>query len=263
MSAVLLSARELCRSFASAWPSRRLHEVLSGVSLEIRAGRTLGIVGESGTGKTTLGRILAGVDRPTRGTVCFRGAELSALAPAQWAVFRRRVQMLFQDPEGALNPAKTIRGLFEEVGRLAGLSRPATANLVQELLPTVGLSPEILPRFPRQLSGGQNQRVALARILMLEPQVIVLDEPTSALDVSVQAQILHLLKDLQRRRGLAYAFISHDLRVIRFMCDEVLLLADGRGEFHGSPAELHQDPQVPGQDPESPHRDPAAPEGAT
>ncbi len=239
MSAVLLKAQGVGRVFRSGRPARRTVEVLRDIDLEVCSGQTLGIVGASGAGKTTLGRILAGVDRPTRGTVAYKGAKLSELSRVQWRVFRRRVQMLFQDPEGALNPAKTIRRSFEEVGRLAGIARLET--VLSDLLHTVGLSPEVLPRLPRQLSGGQNQRVALARILMLEPELIVLDEPTSALDVSVQAQILHLLKTLQHRRNLAYLFIAHDIWVIRFMCDEAVLLAKGRVGFHGQGEELNPD----------------------
>jgi len=239
MSAVLMKAQDVCQVFRSGWPARRTLEVLQDINLKVRSGQTLGIVGDSGSGKTTLGRILAGVDRPTCGTVSYKGSRLSGLTPVQWAAFRRRVQMLFQDPEGALNPVKTIRRSFEEVGRLAGISKSET--VVSDLLRTVGLSPEILPRLPRQLSGGQNQRVALARILMLEPELIVLDEPTSALDVSVQAQILHLLKSLQRQRNLAYVYIAHDIRVIRFMCDQVVLLDKGGVKFQGRSEELRPD----------------------
>jgi peptide/nickel transport system ATP-binding protein len=236
MHPILLKTEGVGRVFQSGWPVRHSHEVLWNIDLEVRPGQTLGIVGASGAGKTTLGRILAGVDRPTRGSVIYRESKLQELRSDRWRLFRSKVQMLFQDPEGALNPAKTILHSFEEVGRLAGIPRPQ--SVLPELLRTVGLSPEVLPRVPRQLSGGQNQRVALARILMLEPELIVLDEPTSALDVSVQAQILHLLKSIRQQRELAYVLIAHDIRVVRFMCEEVLLLQDGSIRFRGHPEDL-------------------------
>ena len=198
--------------------------VLEGIDFTLEAGRTVGVVGPSGSGKTTLGRIVAGVDRPDEGAVRYRGQLLAQLSGNEWKTFRRRVQMLFQDPEGALNPAKTVARAFNEVGRLAGMSHAETGVRIRELLDTVHLSPEVLSRVPSRLSGGQNQRVALARILLLDPEGIVLDEPTSALDVSVQAEILRLLKELQCMRGLSYLFISHDPRVIEFMCDSVASL---------------------------------------
>ncbi len=237
MPAILLKAEGVSRVFRSGWPFRHSHQVLRDIDLEVHPGQTLGIVGASGAGKTTLGRILAGIDQPTLGTVFYRGSKLEELRSGRWRLFRRNVQMMFQDPEGVLNPAKTIRCSFEEVGKLAGLSR--VQSVLPEILHTVGLSPEVLPRLPRQLSGGQNQRVALARILMLEPELIVLDEPTSALDVSVQAQILHLLKALQRQRDLAYVLIAHDIRVVRFMCEEVLLLHEGSIRFRGRSKDLN------------------------
>ena len=238
MSPVLLSAREVCRTFPWGWPVRRQREVLRRVSLEIRAGQAVGVVGDSGAGKTTLGRILVGVEQPTRGTVLYRGRPLAELSPQERRTFRRRVQMLFQDPEGSLNPLKTVGGSLAEVGRLIGLARQERQEVIRDLLATVGLSAEVLPRFPRQLSGGQNQRVALARILMLEPELVVLDEPTSALDISMQARILHLLKELRRSRSLAYLFISHDPDVVRFMCDEVVVLRAGTVGWQGPAAKL-------------------------
>ncbi len=141
--------------------------------------------------------------------------------------------MLFQDPEGALNPSKRVAKLLDEVCRLVGMDEATRREQTGDMIETVGLSPEVLHRYPRQLSGGQNQRVALARILLLEPQMIVLDEPTSSLDVSMQAQILNLLRHLQKTKNLAYLFISHDAEVINFMCDRIGLLEEGRLSFSG------------------------------
>ncbi len=163
----------------------------------------------------------------------FNGKELAQLSREQRSSFRRRVQMLFQDPEGALNPSKRVAKLLDEVCHLAGTDEATRREQTGDMIETVGLSPEVLHRYPRQLSGGQNQRVALARIFLLEPQMIVLDEPTSSLDVSMQAQILDLLKHLQKTKNLAYLFISHDAEVIDFMCDRIGRLKEGRLSFSG------------------------------
>ena len=230
----MLKAENISKSYVAPRRKGRKHSVLVQVSLGIEKGKVLGIIGDSGSGKTTLGKIVAGIERPAEGRIVFNGKELSQLSREQRAVFRRKVQMLFQDPEGALNPLKQVAKLLDEVCRLTGMTESARKKRTGEMIETVGLSGEILDRYPGQLSGGQNQRVALARILLLDPQLIVLDEPTSSLDVSMQAQILNLLKYLQETKELAYLFISHDRDVIDFMCDQVGVLRYGRLRFSGT-----------------------------
>ncbi|MFW5747744.1 MAG: ATP-binding cassette domain-containing protein, partial [bacterium] len=174
-------------------------------------------------GKTTLGKILAGILEPTGGQVLYEGRDIFSLNREERRNYIQNVQMMFQNPEGALNPMKRIERQFFDVCRLTGsASRAESAERTARALEQVGLSKEILCRLPSELSGGQNQRVALGRILLLDPKIIILDEPTSALDVSVQAQILHLLKRLQHERRLSYIFISHDPEVVDFMCDRIV-----------------------------------------
>lgn len=202
--------------------------ILEDVTFGLQEGKTFGIVGESGTGKTTLGRIIAGLEKPSSGEIFFQGQDIHRMDREDSVRFRRKVQMMFQDPEGSLNPKKTIRTSLDEILGLVGVPGRERRQKIHDILRTVGLSADVLSRYPHQLSGGQNQRVVLARILLREPEMIILDEPTSALDISVQAQILHLLKHLQDRRGLSYFFISHDLDVVKFMCHEIGRLQDGR-----------------------------------
>ncbi|WP_143763294.1 ABC transporter ATP-binding protein [Methanothrix harundinacea] len=223
----LLRGVGIGKAFSRGIVRRRTRVVLEDVTLEIGEGRTLGLVGPSGSGKTTLARIVAGLETPTAGRVLYRGRDLRDLRGGERKAFRRRVQMIFQDPEGSLNPRKTIRRSLEEVLDLRGVQGGGRQE-VREVLEVVGMEAEVLDRLPSQLSGGQNQRIALARALILEPEVLVLDEPTSALDVSVQAQILHLLRDLQRERGIGYLLISHHPEVVGFLAQEVALLRGGR-----------------------------------
>jgi peptide/nickel transport system ATP-binding protein len=230
----MLKAENISKSYLARGRKGKKHSVLARVSLEIEKGKVLGIIGDSGSGKTTLGKIVAGVERPTEGRIMFDGEELSQRSREQRSSFRRKVQMLFQDPEGSLNPLKQVAKLLDEVCRLTGMTESTRKERTGEMIETVGLSEEILERYPSQLSGGQNQRIALARILILEPQIIVLDEPTSSLDVSVQAQILNLLKNLQETKELAYLFISHDRDVIDYMCDRIGILMEGRLRFSGT-----------------------------
>lgn len=221
MPAAILEARGILKGY------RRL-EVLRGADLQIAEGESVGLFGDSGAGKTTLGRILAGLERPSGGEVLYLGRAVGRLEGAVRKDFRRAVQFMHQDPEGALNPLKTIGRSLDEAGRLAGLARGERPAALAEVLRSVGLSADVLPRHPGQLSGGQNQRVTLARILLLKPRMIVLDEPTSGLDVSVRALVLHLLRDLRRERGLTYLLIAHDGDAVRFLCDRAVKLEGGR-----------------------------------
>jgi peptide/nickel transport system ATP-binding protein len=228
MCAVQLKIENITKVFHSGLIFRTTQNILQNISFEAAKGKTFGIVGESGTGKTTLGKLIAGIERPTSGNVSFQGKNILHMKKKTFSNFRRKTQMMFQDPEGSLNPKKTIHKSLDEVLSLIKMAKKKRDKAIQKILQTVELSPEILVRYPHQLSGGQNQRVALARILLLEPEIIILDEPTSALDISVQAKILHLLKHLQSTRGIGYVFISHDLEVIRFMCHEIGIIKRGR-----------------------------------
>lgn len=197
------------------------------VSFELEPGKTFGLMGPSGEGKSTLGRIIAGLESSTNGAVLLNGNPLSGMKKAEYAAFRRRVQMMFQDPTDAFNPRKRIEHSISEVLKLLDTPETKRFQRTKEMLKTTGLPEEVLARYPAQLSGGQLQRLALGRILLLEPEYIVLDEPTSALDVSVQAQILHLLKKVQAEQGIGYLLISHDEAVIRFMSERTGMLENG------------------------------------
>ncbi len=231
MCAVQLEVQKISKTFRTGLFAHKPENILENVSFKVQGGQTFGIVGESGTGKTTLGKIIAAIEKPSGGQVLYQGQSLNKITKREFSIFRKKVQMMFQDPEGSLNPKKTIQKSLEEVLNLAELPREKWTDTIKKSFQTVGLDEEILVRYPSEVSGGQNQRVALARILFLDPEIIVLDEPTSALDISVQAQILNLLKDLQRQRGLAYVFISHDMNVIKFMCHEISLIKNGQLRF--------------------------------
>lgn len=202
--------------------------VFQNVSFEIRPGETFGLTGPSGEGKSTLGRVIAGIEKPTYGTVYYEGSSLSEMKRTKYMAFRRKVQIMFQDPTGAFNPRKKIGSSVFDVLKLLKIPNIEHASKTKEMLITIGLSEEVLSRYPSQLSGGQLQRLAIGRILLLEPEYIILDEPTSALDVSVQAQILHMLKIVQTEKNIGYILISHDQAVIRFMSDTCGLLESGQ-----------------------------------
>ena len=207
----------------------RLLRAVDGVSLHICPGETLGLVGESGCGKTTLGRSILRLVEPTDGEVRFRGMVVNELTPSQLRALRPRMQIVFQDPGGALNPRRTVAAAVGRALDVAGIrGRRAQASPCSDLLESVGLQPELGNRYPHQLSGGQKQRACIARALATEPDLIVADEPVSALDVSVQAQILHLLTELQRKRGVALLFISHDLSVVRQVSHRIAVMYAGR-----------------------------------
>lgn len=185
-------------------------------------------MGPSGEGKSTLGRVIAGLEKPTAGSVYYNGSPLTGMKKIENTAFRRKVQVMFQDPSDAFNPRKRIGRAISEVLALLGVPGEEYASKTKEMLITAGLPDEVLSRYPSQLSGGQLQRLALGRILLLDPEYIILDEPTSALDVSVQAQILHMLKTVQAERNTGYLLISHDEAVIRFMSDSYGVLENGR-----------------------------------
>jgi dipeptide transport system ATP-binding protein len=198
---------------------------VGGVSFDIEQGKTLAVVGESGSGKSTLGRIVALIEPSTSGELSIGGIEITHASPDQRVKLRRSVQFIFQNPYGSLNPRRKVGAILEEPLAAAGRGDRATRRaLAREMLARVGLRPEHADRYPHMFSGGQRQRIAIARALMLDPSVVVADEPVSALDVSVQAQVLNLLTDLQQEMGLTYLFISHDLGVVRHLAHDLLVL---------------------------------------
>ncbi|MFE1601515.1 ATP-binding cassette domain-containing protein [Methylobacterium sp. ID0610] len=230
------------------WFARGRGEVaaLKGISLHVAAGETLGLVGESGCGKSTLARCLVGLTRPSAGTVTVAGRPLPALVRAGPRELGRTIQYVFQDPVSSLNPRKTIRqALAAPLRLLAGLDGPARAARLPALMESVGLEPAHLDRYPHEFSGGQAQRIAIARALAAGARVIVLDEPVSALDLSVQAQVLRLLADLKARHGLSYLFISHDLAVVEALCDRVAVMAGGAIVEEGPPETVFGAPRHP------------------
>jgi len=221
-------------------------EALSGVSFTLQKGRSLGIVGESGSGKSTLARLVMALETPSRGSVKLDGVDLHALPPAELRRQRARFQMVFQDPYGSLDPRRTVlQTVSEPLAVLHGAGRAEQRERAAEVLHAVGLREGDLAKYPHEFSGGQRQRIAIARALVTRPALIVADEPVSALDVSVQAQVLNLMQDLQDRYGVTYLFISHDLAVVDLVCDEVIVLERGRIVEQGHPDELFTRPQHP------------------
>ncbi len=218
-------------------------KAVDGVTVRLRAGQTVGVVGESGSGKTTLGLALLRMER-SDGDIQFDGQTIQGASWAEMRPLRREMQIVFQDPYGSLSPRMTVGEIIAEGLHTHGLGQGADAR-VSAALEEVGLEPSMAGRYPHEFSGGQRQRIAIARAIVLEPRFLVLDEPTSALDMSVQAQIVDLLRDLQRRRGLAYMFISHDLKVVRALAHDLIVLKDGKVVEQGPAAEIFRNPREP------------------
>ena len=238
----LLEVRDLRLSYPARGWRARPPEVLRGVSLDISPGETLGLVGESGSGKTTLGRAILGLAAPTAGTISFDGRDITHLGPGERRSLARDIQVVFQDPYTSLNPTLTIADILAEPLIAQGTKPDEARGSVSRLLEQVGLPADAVHRYPREFSGGQRQRVAIARALALEPRLIVCDEPVSALDLSTQARVLDLLIDIQRRTGVAYLFITHDLAVVRHISHRVAVMYRGELVETGPTARVTDDP---------------------
>jgi len=270
-TAPLVDVRGLVKHYPGerAWlglgKPRRVVRAVDGVSFTIAAGQTLGLVGESGSGKSTVARTLLRLTEPTAGAALFEGRDVFALPPGELRALRRRMQIVFQDPYSSLNPRMTVRQTLREPLAIHRLAAGADADRrVAALLDEVGLDATLADSYPHELSGGQRQRVGIARALSVEPAFIVCDEPVSALDVSVQAQVLNLLTDLQRRHRLTYLFIAHDLAVVRHTAEQVAVMYLGKIVERAPAATVYQSPRhpytrsllsaVPVPDPNAPRR---------
>jgi len=246
---LVLEATDLERSYAigrGMFRGSAILQALRGVSFAMRPGRTLAIVGESGCGKSTLARLVTLVEPPSAGRLVIDGIDAITASGAERQKLRRTVQIVFQDPYGSLNPRKKIATILEEPVKInTSRSRAERRQAVEDIMAHVGLRPEFASRYPHMFSGGQRQRIAIARALMLRPKIVVLDEPVSALDVSIQAQVLNLLIDLQEELRLAYLFISHDLSVVRHIADEVAVMYLGSFVEQGTRAQVFEAPLHP------------------
>jgi peptide/nickel transport system ATP-binding protein/oligopeptide transport system ATP-binding protein len=250
VSEPLVEVRDLVKHFAvtrGVVLTRRLGTVaaVDGVTFDVRRGETLGIVGETGSGKSTVARLMLRLIDPTSGTIAFEGEDVTSSRGSRLKALRRDMQMIFQDPYSSLNPRKTVGAAIGEPFAVHGLHSGSgeRRRAVQELMERVGLAPEHYNRYPHEFSGGQRQRVGVARALALSPKLIVADEPVSALDVSIQAQILNLLRDLQRDLGLTLVLISHDLSVVRHMSDRVAVMNHGKIVELAGADELYRAPR--------------------
>jgi len=247
MSDVILAARDLKRDYRLSGglfsPARIIHAV-KGVSFDVERGKTLAVVGESGCGKSTLARMITMIESPTGGEFMIDGAKIDMVKDGITPELRRKVQIVFQNPYGSLNPRKKIGDVLGEP-LLINTDAPKSErdDRAAEMLKKVGLQPEHFNRYPHMFSGGQRQRIAIARALMLNPKLLVLDEPVSALDLSVQAQVLNLLADLQDEFNLTYVFISHDLSVVRYIADEVMVMYFGEAVEYGTRDAVFENPQ--------------------
>jgi dipeptide transport system ATP-binding protein len=246
---VVLEGRNLTRNYMAkrgffAPPAEV--KALAGVSFDLEAGKTLAVVGESGSGKSTLARLVTMIEQPTEGTLKINGIDLVGSTAEQRSKLRSEVQIVFQNPYGSLNPRQTIGAALEEpLAVNTTMSGAERRKAAREMMAKVGLRPEYVDRYPHMFSGGQRQRIAIARALMLRPKILVLDEPVSALDVSIRAQVLNLLAELQQEFQLAYLFISHDLSVVRHIADDVMVIYLGHAVEVGSRAAIFENPQHP------------------
>ncbi|HEY5925412.1 MAG TPA: dipeptide ABC transporter ATP-binding protein [Kofleriaceae bacterium] len=249
MTAPLVEARNVSTTFVTqkAFGKKQTVRAVTDVDLEIAAGETLGLVGESGCGKSTLGRTLLRLLEPAAGTITFEGRDLTHASQRALRPLRRKMQMIFQDPYASLNPRMMIGNALAEPLVIHGLAatKQEREARVQELLAKVGLRPEAARRYPHEFSGGQRQRVGIARALAVRPKFIVCDEPISALDVSIQAQIVNLLQDLQEAEQLTYLFISHDLKIVQHVCDRVAVMYLGRIVELAEAKMLYREPKHP------------------
>jgi len=245
----LLEVENLCTWFPvlGGVMRRKVGDIraVDNVSFTVEAGKTVGLVGESGSGKTTVGRTILKLIPATSGRVKFDGREILPLSEREFRPLRREIQMIFQDPFGSLNPRFTIGEIVDEALEIhfPKMSRADRADRVAELLKLVGLQADMMRRYPHEFSGGQRQRIGIARALAVEPRFIVCDEPVSALDVSVQAQIVNLLQDIQEQFGIAYLFIAHDLAVVEHISDHVLVMHHGKIVESASAEAIYHDPQ--------------------
>jgi oligopeptide transport system ATP-binding protein len=247
---MLLEVRELQKRFVShsGWPRGRRHEVraVDGVSFAVAAGETFGLVGESGCGKSTVARCVLRLLRPDAGEVCFDGRDVLALTPGEMRALRREMQIIFQDPYSSLDPRMRVGALVAEPLEIHGVgTRRERETRVVELLERVGLGEAARFRFPHEFSGGQRQRIGIARALALSPRLVIADEPVSALDLSVRAQVINLLMELQRDFSLTYLFIAHDLALVRRICSRVAVMVRGRIVEMARAADLFADPRHP------------------
>ena len=252
MTAPIIEAEGLVKTFVdggglSLGQKRDEVRAVDGVSFEVGRGETLALVGESGCGKSTLGRLLLRLIEPTAGKVSFEGIDLVTLSKAEMRAMRRKVQMIFQDPYGSLSPRRSVADIIAEPLEVFGLVRSGRERRerVADLLTQVGLSPSYMDRYPRQFSGGQRQRIGIARAISVDPGFIVADEPVSSLDVSIQAQIINLMQDLQQQKGFSYLFIAHDLAVVRHIADRVAVMYLGRIAEMGPKTKIYAAPQHP------------------
>lgn len=247
----IIRAESVCKSFRG--PSRGLGQghaelrAVDGVTLDVMPGETVGLVGESGCGKSTFGRLLLRLYEPTGGRIYFEGHDITNLSQSALRPFRRRMQIIFQDPYSSLNPRMTVRSALGEALRVHGLVRSASEEeaRVEALLERVGLRPEHMRRYPHEFSGGQRQRIGIARALAVSPRFIVADEPVSALDVSIQAQIVNLLSDLQQELELSFLFIAHDLHVVEHVSQRVAVMYLGRVVELASAEQIYERPRHP------------------